>query len=107
MPVSQSSTCLSCPADLAVLLPCLASVVVEKAGIEGDLVQAWVRARADGAACPRCGCWSARRHSGYARRLADTGIGGRRTAIRLAVLARRSRQPEIPRAGRGRRPSRC
>jgi transposase len=85
VPVSQSSTRLSCPADLAVLLPCLASVVVEKAGIDGDLVQAWVRARAGGAACPRCGCWSARPHSGYSRRLADTAIGGRRTAIRLAV----------------------
>jgi transposase len=76
---------LSCPADLAVLLPHLAAVVVEKARIDGDRVCAWVRARADGAACPRCGCWSGRLHSGYARRLADAAVGGRRTAIRRAV----------------------
>jgi len=85
VPVSQPSECLSCPGDLAVLLPHLAAVVVEKAGIDGDRVWARARVRADGAACPRCGCWSGRVHSGYSRLFADAGIGGRRTAIRLVV----------------------
>lgn len=87
MSVSQASECLSCPGDLGlgVLLPHLAVVVVEKAGVDGTRVCAWARARAAGAACPRCGCWSGRVHSGYSRRLADAAIGGRRTVIRLAV----------------------
>jgi transposase len=83
--VSQPSECLSCPGDLGVLLPHLAAVVVEWAGVDGDRVCAWARARADGAACPRCGCWSGRVHSGYSRLFADAAIGGRRTVIRLAV----------------------
>src|SRR5204862_546950 len=48
-------------------------------------VCAWARARAGGAACPRCGCWSERVHSGYGRRLADAPVGGRRVGIRLSV----------------------
>jgi transposase len=83
--VSQPSECLSCPGDLGVLLPHLAAVVVERAGVDGDRAWAWARVRAAGAACPRCSCWSGRVHSGYSRRLADAAIGGRRTVIRLTV----------------------
>ena len=85
MSVSQPSECLSCPGDLGVLLPHLAAVVVERAGVDGDRAWAWARVRAAGAACPRCSCWSGRVHSGYSRRLADAAIGGRRTVIRLTV----------------------
>jgi transposase len=85
VPVSQSSECLSCPGDLAVLLPHLSAVIVDKTEASGDLVCAWTRARADRAECPRCLCWSGQVHSGYSRRFADAAIGGRRTVIRLAV----------------------
>ena len=87
MSVSQASECLSCPGDLGlgVLLPSLAAVVVERAEVDGDRVCAWTRARAAGAACPRCGCWSGRVHSGYSRRFADAAIGGRRAVIWLVV----------------------
>ena len=69
---------------LGLLLPHLAAVTVERADIGEDLVVIWVRARAEGAACPGCRTWSARVHDRYTRRLADAGIGGRRV---LAVLA--------------------
>ncbi len=91
MSLSQSCEPLPCQGDLGlgVLLPYLAAVVVERAEVRGDVVWAWVRARADGAACPGCGTWSTRAHDGYERRLADAGIGGRRVVIwlRTRVLA--------------------
>jgi len=85
--VSQSSECLSLQGQrvLGVLLPHLAAVVVDRAEVRGDLVSVWVRARAGGAACPRCGVWSAGVHDSYMRRLADGGIGGRRVLIWLRV----------------------
>ena len=43
------------------------------------------RSRAAGAACPACGAWSSRVHSGYVRTVADGPAGGRPVVIRLAV----------------------
>ena len=37
------------------------------------------------AACPRCGTWSSRVHSGYVRRLHDSPAGGRPVLIRLGM----------------------
>lgn len=37
------------------------------------------------AACPACGCVSARVHSGYQRRLSDTAVAGRELLIQLRV----------------------
>jgi transposase len=68
-----------------VLLPHLAPVVVEKTEVCAGLVRAWVRSRAEGAACPRCGRWCTKVHDSYTRTLADAGIGGRRVLIRLVV----------------------
>jgi transposase len=88
--LSPASACLSVEGDLglAVLLPHLATAVVERAEVRGDLVCIWARVRADGAACPRCGTWCTRVHDRYTRRLADAGIGGRRvlTWLRVRVL---------------------
>jgi transposase len=68
-----------------VLLPHLAAVTVDRAEVGGDLVRAWVRARAEGAACPRCGTWCTKVKGSYTRTLHDGGIGGRRVVIRLLV----------------------
>jgi transposase len=78
---------LSCPhgQGLELLLPHLAGVVVEDAQVTGAGLCIWARARADTAACPRCGRPSARVHSRYRRRLADAAIGGRKVMIRLVV----------------------
>jgi transposase len=94
--VSQVSRCLSDQgeeAGLGALLPHLASVVVEKARVFGDLVRAWVRPRADGAACPGCQAWCAKVHGSYTRTLADAGIGGRRVLIHLVVRLLRCGAP--------------
>ena len=56
----------------------------------------WARARAEQAACPACGWSSARVHSRYGRRLADTAIGGRRVLIRLAVRRLFCGNPDCP-----------
>jgi transposase len=58
---------------------------VEAAEVSGGRVRIWARACAEGAACPRCGQFSKRVHSGYERRLADEPVGGRPVTIRLAV----------------------
>jgi len=83
----QVSGCLSCchGVSLGLLLPHLAGVAVEAAEIAGGRVRIWARASADGAACPRCGQFSERVHSGYERRLADAPAGGQPVTIRLAV----------------------
>jgi hypothetical protein len=85
--LSQAAVSLSGEgeAGLGVLLPHLASVVVEKTQVSAGLVRAWVRPRADGAECPGCGRWCAGVHSSYTRTLADAGIGGRRVLIHLVV----------------------
>jgi DNA-directed RNA polymerase subunit N (RpoN/RPB10) len=71
--------------ELAALLPHLRGVVIEQVECTaGGLVIAarWQPARA---ACPRCGTWSSRVHSGYARRLHDSPAGGRPVLIRLGM----------------------
>jgi transposase len=85
--VSQASVSLSAQEAqvLGLLLPHLAAVTVEGAEIGEDLVAIRVRARAEGASCPRCGTWSVRVHDRYVRRLADAGIGGRRVLAWLGV----------------------
>ena len=87
MSLSQGDACLSCPGavDLGILLPHLAGVIVEGVAAAAGLLLVMARARAPGAACPRCGTMSGRIHSRYERRLADAAIGGRRVEIRLAV----------------------
>jgi transposase len=66
------------------LLPHLAGLVEQAERTEAGLV---VRARCpgDGGACPRCGAWSARVHSAYERRLADSPAGAWPVVIVLAV----------------------
>jgi transposase len=83
----QVSGCLSCchGVGLDLLLPHLAGVVVEAAGVTGGRVGIWARARSEGASCPRCGQYSERVHSGYERRLADAPVGGQPVMIWLAV----------------------
>ena len=51
------------------------------------------RSRAAGAACPACGAWSSRVHSGYVRTVADGPAGGRPVVIRLAVRRFSCRNP--------------
>jgi transposase len=68
-----------------VLLPHLAGVDVEDAGVVGAQLRIWARARAADAGCPGCGARSARVHSRYQRRLADAAIGGRPVVIQLLV----------------------
>jgi len=63
----------------------LAAVAIERVEQTATSVQVWASARADTAACGSCGHGSARVHSRYERRLADTAIGGRRVVLRLRV----------------------
>jgi transposase len=51
------------------------------------------RSRAGGAACPACGAWSSRVHSGYVRTVAGGPAGGRPVLIRLAVRRFLCRNP--------------
>jgi transposase len=85
--LSQCGECVSVQGDLGlgVLLPHLAAVIVERTEVGQDVVRVWARARAEGAACPRCGWWCTRVHGSYLRRLADAGIGGRAVVIWLRV----------------------
>jgi transposase len=71
---------------LADLLPHLDGLLVDRvssAGAGGVLIEA--RCGSAGAACPACGTWSSRVHSGYARTVADGPAGGRPVLIRLRV----------------------
>lgn len=88
MSLSQGDGCLSCPGavELGILLPHLAGVVVVEGVVAAaGLLLVLARASAEAAPCPVCGAVSARVHSRYPRRLADTAIGGRRVVIRLTV----------------------
>ena len=87
MSLLQVSDCLSDRYEVSLdfVLPHLAPVAVEAAGVTGGRVQIWARVRADGASCPHCGQFTQRVHSGYERRLADAPAGGQPVTIRLAV----------------------
>ena len=67
------------------LLPHLGGLLVDR--VTGDAAGVVIEARSGsaGAACPACGAWSSRVHSGYARTVADGPAGGRRMLIHLRV----------------------
>ncbi|WP_326770706.1 transposase family protein (plasmid) [Streptomyces sp. NBC_01591] len=67
-------------------------VVIEKVLADGELVVVQARTSAERVACPACGTASARVHSRYVRRLADSAVGGRPVAIELQVRRFRCRQ---------------
>ncbi|MEQ6028314.1 transposase family protein [Streptomyces salinarius] len=60
-------------------------VVVECVIPDGELVVVRARTAAERAACPACETASARVHSRYVRRLADSAVGGRPALIELRV----------------------
>jgi len=67
------------------LFPHLCGLVVERIEPAGAGVVIEARSRAPGAACPACGAWSSRVHSGYTRTVADGPAGSGPVVIRLAV----------------------
>jgi transposase len=75
------------------LFPHLAGLYVEQVQPAGEGVVMQARSRAAGAACPACGAWSSRVHSGYVRTVADGPAGGRPVVIRLAVRRFLCRNP--------------
>jgi len=107
MSVSQVSACLSAQEAgvLAVLLPYLAATVADRAVVSGDLVSIWVRAAADGAACPGCGTWCVKVRGRYWRRLRDTAAGGRRVLIWLLVRLLRCGNAQCPRGSFAEQPA--
>jgi transposase len=107
MSVSQVRVCLSAreAGVLALLLPYLAVTAVDRAVISGDLVSIWVRAAADGAACPGCGAWCTRVRGRYWRRLGDAAAGGRRVLIWLRVRLLRCGSAECPKGSFAEQPA--
>jgi len=71
--------------EIADLLPHLRGVVVERAECTADGLVISARWQPVRAACPGCGAWSSRVHSGYVRRLHDSPAGGRPVLIRLGM----------------------
>jgi transposase len=96
--LSQVNGCLSCQHEVSLerLLPHLSGTIVEAAELAGGRLCIWARARAEAAACPRCGRSSARVHSAYQRRLADAPGGGHRVVTRLAVRRFFCANPDCP-----------
>ncbi|MFJ8391145.1 transposase family protein [Streptomyces sp. NPDC094438] len=70
---------------LKVLFPHLSQVVINSIGRMGKSVRIAAICTASTAWCPGCGTVSARVHSRYGRRLADTAVSGQETAIDLEV----------------------
>lgn len=95
--LSQDDVCLSYPgaAELGVLLPHLAGVIVEGVTVAAGLLLVMARACAPEAACPKCGTLSGRVHSRYSRRLADVAIGGRPVEILLTGAPAPSKDASI------------
>jgi transposase len=79
--------CVTVPgtACLHDFLPHLDGLHVDRVTSTGGGVEIEARCRSAGAACPACGAWSSRVHSGYARTVADSPAGGRPVLIRLRV----------------------
>ena len=75
------------------LFPHLAGLYIEQVQPAGAGVVMRARSRAAGAACPACGAWSSRVHSGYVRTVADGPAGGRPVVIRLTVRRFLCRNP--------------
>jgi hypothetical protein len=75
------------------LFPHLRGLVVERVEPAGAGVVIEAGSRAPGAACPACGAWSSRVHSGYTRTVADGPAGHGPVVIRLAVRRLFCRNP--------------
>ena len=71
--------------DVAVLLPHLAGLQLDRVSLKGVGVRIEASTSADMVCCPECGAASARVHSRYRRHLADAGIGGREATLVLTV----------------------
>jgi transposase len=82
-----------CPELCELLFPHLRGLYVEQVQPAGAGVVMQARSRAAVAACPACGAWSSRVHSGYVRTVADGPAGGRPVVIRLAVRRFLCRNP--------------
>src|SRR6266849_7143444 len=78
------------------LFPHLRGLVVVRIEPAGAGVVIGARSRAPGAACPACGTWSSRVHSGYARTVQDGPAGGCPVMICLAVRRLFCRNPACP-----------
>ncbi len=78
------------------LFPHLRGLRIEQIEPAGAGVVIEARSAAAGAACPACGAWSSRVHSGYVRQLADGPAGGRAVLIRLAVRRLLCGNPACP-----------
>jgi transposase len=85
--LSQVNRCLSCQCGISIeeLLPHLAGVITEAAGLEDGKLRIWVHSGTESAACRRCGQFSSRVHSRYRRRLADAPAGGQPVTLWLGV----------------------
>jgi transposase len=107
MSVSQVGVRLSAQEAgvLGLLLPCLAVAAVDRAVVSGDLVSIWVRAAADGAACPACRTWCTKVRDRYSRRLRDTAAGGRPVLIWLVVRLLRCGNPDCPKGSFAEQPA--
>ncbi len=81
---------------LGLLLPHLAGLHADQIGYGPCGLDISARPGAAGAACPACGAWSSRVHSGYVRRLQDGPAGGRSLLIRLAVRRFFCKNPACP-----------
>ncbi|MFC9757320.1 transposase family protein [Streptomyces sp. NPDC056921] len=77
---------MACDVELTVLLPHLASVLVEAVEAGEGLVRitVWTAAGVS-VICPGCGQESAWEHSRYVRHVADEAIGGRPVVIDVSV----------------------
>jgi transposase len=71
--------------DLATLLPHLALLRLDRLFLKGAGLRIEAATTTSPAVCPGCGAASARVHSRYLRRLADTGLGGREVVLLLTV----------------------
>jgi len=78
------------------LFPHLRGLYVEQVQPAGTGVVMQAHSRAAGAACPVCGAWSSRVHSGYVRTVQDGPAGGRPVVIRLVVRRFFCRNPACP-----------
>ena len=88
-PGAVSGACELCE----LFFPHLAGLWVEQVDPAGEGVVMQARSRAAGAACPACGVWSSRVHSGYVRTVADGPSAGCPVVIRLAVRRFLCRNP--------------
>lgn len=71
--------------DVAVLLPHLAGLQLDRVYLKGARIRIEARTSADVVSCPDCGGASARVHSRYPRHLADAGVGEREATLVLTV----------------------